>query len=91
MENSSKQSNTSVATITSVTSTNSKMGETEKKRKEIDQLKETLKKKQEDFKSLKTKYAAATSRAATLERELKGSRVGDNSKLRVVIFCPGKQ
>ena len=65
MENSSKQSNTSVATITSVASTKSKMGETEKKRTEIDQLNETLKKKQEDINSLKTTYAAATSRAAT--------------------------
>lgn len=61
------------------------MGDAEKKRKEIEQLKGLLKRKEEEFKSLKLKYAAATSRAASLDKEIKGLKTADNSKLKVVV------
>jgi len=80
-EESKQGNNTSVLPIT----TSTKTKDTDKKRKEIEELKSLLKQKEEEFKNLKMKYAAATSRATSLDKEIKGLKAADNSKLKVVI------
>ena len=74
---------TSTMSISSVTSTKT-TGETEKKRKEIEQLKEELKAKEEELKNLKLKYSAATSRVTSFDKEIKEAKGTDSGKLKVI-------
>jgi len=66
-------------------STVSKMGETEKKRKEIENLTKELAQKEEEMKNLKLKYAAATSRVVSIEKEIKENRASDPTKIKVIL------